>query len=47
MVVPRRPGSWGGTWLVTVQFIGRKEYEVEITGLETNRRLQFTTRTGP
>ena len=43
------PTSWvvGATWLVTVQFMGRREYEVEITGLEANRQLQFTTRTGP
>ena len=37
----------GSTWLVTVQFMGRKEYLVEITGVEPNRRIQFTTRTGP
>ena len=43
------PTSWtlGSTWLVTVQFMGRREYEVEITGLETNNRIQFRTRTGP
>jgi len=43
------PTSWvhGATLLVTVQFMGRREYEVEITGLEANRLLQFTTRTGP
>jgi hypothetical protein len=43
------PTNWidGTTLLVTVQFMGRREYEVEITGLEANRRLQFTTRTGP
>lgn len=43
------PSTWtlGATLLVTVQFMGRREYEVEITGLEANRRLQFTTRTGP
>jgi uncharacterized protein YndB with AHSA1/START domain len=43
------PTNWidGATLLVTVQFMGRREYEVEITGLEANRRLQFTTRTGP
>lgn len=49
-----RPGgelspSWtlGSTWLVTVRFMGRKQYLVEITGLEPNRRIEFTTRTGP
>jgi hypothetical protein len=43
------PTSWveGATLLVTVEFMGRREYEVAITGLEVNRRLQFTTRTGP
>jgi carbon monoxide dehydrogenase subunit G len=43
------PTNWvhGATLLVTVQFMGRREYEVEITGLEASRRLQFTTRTGP
>jgi uncharacterized protein YndB with AHSA1/START domain len=37
----------GDTILVTVQFMGRMQGEVEITGLEEGRRLQFTTRTGP
>ena len=43
------PTSWtlGSTWLVAVSFMGRKEYLVEITGLEPDRRIQFTTRTGP
>lgn len=43
------PTSWvlGDTWLVTVQFMGRKEGAVEITGLEANRRFEITTRTGP
>jgi len=41
--------SWtlGSTWLVTVKFMGRKEYLVEITGVELNRQIQFTTLTGP
>ena len=43
------PTNWvhGATLLVTVQFMGRREYEVEITGLEANRLFRFTTRTGP
>ena len=43
------PSSWelGSTWLVTVQFMGRREYVVEITGLEPYRRLEITTKTGP
>ena len=44
------PGTaWvlGSTLLVTVQFMGRKKYEVEVTGLEENRRLQLTTKGGP
>ena len=42
------PSSWvlGSTWLVTVQFMGRRDYVVEITGLEPNRRLEITTKTG-
>jgi len=46
----RGPGSsWvlGSTWLVTVQFMGRRQYVVQVTGLEPNRRLEITTRTGP
>lgn len=41
--------SWtpGSVWLVTVQFMGRREYEVEITDLQPNRRIEITTRTGP
>lgn len=43
------PTRWilGSTWIVTVQFMWRQEAEVEITGLEANHRIQFTTRTGP
>lgn len=44
------PGdSWvlGTKWHVTVQFMGRRNYLVQITGLEPNRRLEITTRTGP
>jgi uncharacterized protein YndB with AHSA1/START domain len=37
----------GDTLLVTVQFMGRNDYEVEVTGLEEGRRLELTTRTGP
>jgi uncharacterized protein YndB with AHSA1/START domain len=42
-------GSWdlGSTWLVTVQFMGRRDYVVQITGLEPNRRVEITTKTGP
>jgi len=43
------PDSWGQekTWVTTVQFIGRKEYEVEVTAFEPNHRIEFATRTGP
>lgn len=43
------PSRWdlGSRWLVTVQFMGRKQYVVEITGLEPNHRLEITTQTGP
>lgn len=43
------PDSWSheSTWITTVQFMGRKEYEVEVTAFEPNRRIEFTTRTGP
>lgn len=44
------PGSnWalGSTWLVTVRFMGRRQYDVEITGLERDHRLEITTQTGP
>lgn len=44
------PGtSWvlGERLLVTVKFMGRREYEVEVTGLEPDHRLEITTRTGP
>lgn len=44
-----QPDSWGRhrTWITTVQFMGRKEYEVEVTAFEPNHRIEFTTRTGP
>jgi len=44
------PGSsWvlGSTLLVTVQFMGRRQYAVQVTGLEPDRRLEITTMTGP
>ena len=43
------PDSWGQqrTWITTVQFMGRKDYEVEVTAFEPNLRIEFTTRTGP
>ena len=37
----------GKTLLVTVQFMGRKSYEVEITRMEDNQLLEITTMTGP
>jgi uncharacterized protein YndB with AHSA1/START domain len=40
-------GGLGSRWLVTVAFMGRNEYEVEVTGLEPNRLVEFTTRSGP
>ena len=43
---PAREGL-GSTWIVTARFMGRREYEVEVTGFEPNRRIEYTTRTGP
>ena len=41
--------SWmpGEEFYATVQFLGRREYAVEITGLEEGRRIEFTTKEGP
>jgi uncharacterized membrane protein len=50
LAIEPAPGSTeglGSKWLVTVQFMGRNEYEVEVTGLEQNRLVEITTRTGP
>lgn len=43
------PARWtlGSVWLVTVQFMGRRDYEVEITDVVPNERIEFTTKTGP
>ncbi len=44
------PNSWsqGSTWTVTASFMGRRmEAEMEVTGFEPNRRIEFTTKTGP
>lgn len=40
-------GGLGSRWLVTVGFFGRNEYEVEVTGIEPNRLVEITTRSGP
>jgi uncharacterized protein YndB with AHSA1/START domain len=37
----------GETLLVTVQFMGRKNYMVEVTKKEENHLLEITTTTGP
>ena len=38
----------GGLWIWTARFMGRQaEGEVEVTVFEPNRRIEFTTRTGP
>jgi len=37
----------GSRWVVTVKFMGRNEHQVEVTGLEENRLVEITTRTGP
>ena len=37
----------GETLLVTVQFMGRRDYEVEVTKKDDNRLLEITTTTGP
>jgi len=45
----RGPGEdWvvGETLLVTVQFMGRRNYEVEVTKKEDNHLLEITTTTG-
>jgi carbon monoxide dehydrogenase subunit G len=44
------PGhNWvvGKTLLVTVQFMGRRDYEVEVTKKQDGRLLEITTVTGP
>lgn len=40
-------GGLGSTWLVTVGFFGRNEYEVEVTRFEPDRLVEITTRSGP
>lgn len=40
------PTRLGSNWLVTVQFMGRKDYEVQVTALDPNRRVEITTKTG-
>lgn len=45
---PGSPDSGvGSKWIVTIRFMGRNEYEVEVTAFEVNRRVEITTRTGP
>ena len=44
---PPRAWSQGSRWVVTARFFGRMESEVEVTAFEPNRRIEFTTRTGP
>lgn len=44
------PNSWtqGSTWTVTAGFMGRRMHsDVEVTRFEPNRRIEFTTKTGP
>lgn len=43
------PTSWtlGSSWLVTVKFMGRRQYLVEISALAPNHRLEITTKSGP
>jgi uncharacterized protein YndB with AHSA1/START domain len=44
---PGKDWVLGERLLVTVQFMGPKQYEVEVTAKEANQRLEITTRTGP
>lgn len=41
--------SWsrGSRWVVTVQFMGRRDYEIEITDVQPNQRIEISTMTGP
>ena len=41
------PSGIGSIWKVTVQFMGRKEYQVQLTALDRNRRVEITTTSGP
>lgn len=41
------PTGVGSIWNVTVQFMGRKEYQVQLTALDPNRRVEITTTSGP
>jgi uncharacterized protein YndB with AHSA1/START domain len=36
----------GSNWLVTVRFMGRKDYKMQVTGLDPNRRVELTTTAG-
>lgn len=44
---PTDVGGFGSSWLVTVKFMGRNEYAVEVTAFEPNRRVEITTMSGP
>lgn len=44
---PPRAWSQGSRWIVTARFFGRMEGEVEVTAFDPNRRIEFTSRTGP
>ncbi|MPZ60847.1 MAG: hypothetical protein GEU93_06040 [Propionibacteriales bacterium] len=37
----------GSRWIVMVSFMGRNEYEVEVTGFQPNRLVEITTKSGP
>lgn len=37
----------GSRWVVTVRFMGRNDYDVEVTGFEPNRMVEISTRSGP
>jgi uncharacterized protein YndB with AHSA1/START domain len=43
---PDSPKGLGSTTVWVIKFMGRKEYTVEVTGFEQNRRVELTTRAG-
>lgn len=46
--VPKDSYAQGSKWTWTARFMGREaEGTVEVTTVEPNRRIEFTTRTGP
>ena len=46
-VRPTAPLKLGGTLTWVIKFMGRNEYEMEVTGFEPHRHIELTTREGP